>query len=288
MSCVDPKFAFRRAYPNANGKYPMVFSPSFRGDVTDRVPLPCGKCIGCRADRAHEWAIRIYQEASLYDRNSFLTLTYDDVHLPKDGKISKKTLQDFWKRLRHFGKLRYFACGEYGEKTRRPHYHAIVFGQDFRLPDTVKVNDQLYATPIVSKTWGLGNVLIADFSMSAACYVSGYVQKKVGDTDTFNMMSRMPGIGSRWLANYHGDISRLESVVIEGKECPVPRRYMLWALDEFEHIQKNKQARAREVLNRRIDKFGLIGSEREAIRELRARETYLSQQQSFKGSKEKI
>lgn len=91
MSCLAPKIAWRRSFPNKNGKYPLVFNPSFRGDAAESLEVPCGKCMGCKADQAHQWAIRIYQEASLYDRNSFVTLTYDDENLPKDGKISKES-----------------------------------------------------------------------------------------------------------------------------------------------------------------------------------------------------
>lgn len=90
MTCLAPKIAWRRSYPNKSGKFPLIFNPSFRGDATESLEVPCGRCMGCKADHAHEWAIRIYQEASLYDRNSFLTLTYDDDHLPQDGKISKE------------------------------------------------------------------------------------------------------------------------------------------------------------------------------------------------------
>lgn len=290
MSCFQPKHGWKRSYRNKNGKFPIIFNPTNPAEYQpgSRMEIPCGKCIGCRADRAHEWAIRIYQEASLYDRNCFITLTYDDEHLPADGKISKKTLQDFWKRLRHQGKIRYFACGEYGEKTRRPHYHAIIFGQDFLTPETYKINDTLYSTPVLTETWGLGAVIVAEFNMSTACYVAGYVQKKSHDIDTFNLMSTRPGIGSVWLQKYVDDVSRLGSVVIEGKEQPVPRRYFLWALDEFEHIKQQKQQRAKDKQNKLYNSFGVSKGELENDREKLAKSVYMKQKLNHQTTKEKI
>jgi hypothetical protein len=93
--------------------------------------VPCGKCIACRIARTREWTVRIMHEMSCHDNAVFATLTYDDDHLPPDRSISKDELQRFIKRLRkELGdrKIRYFACGEYGETTNRPHYHAIIFG----------------------------------------------------------------------------------------------------------------------------------------------------------------
>lgn len=89
--------------------------------------VPCGKCIGCKSDKAMMWSIRCYHEASLHERNAFVTLTYEDA----PPALVKEDLQKFFKRARHSFDFRYFACGEYGEATHRPHYHALIFGQDF-------------------------------------------------------------------------------------------------------------------------------------------------------------
>lgn len=286
VACFRPRFGWRRRFPNQNGKYPIVFDV-LAGQPGSGMEIPCGSCEGCRADQAYQWAIRIYQEASLYDRNCFVTLTYDDHHLPADGKISKDELQRFWKRLRHFGKLRYFACGEYGERTKRPHYHAIIFGQDFLTPDTIQINDNLYSCPIVSETWGLGNVLISQFNMATACYVAGYVNKKIGDHDTFSVMSTRPGIGSEWLHRYIDDVARLGSLVIEGKEVPVPRRYYLWALDELEHVKEKSRERMKKKEVKRFDKFG-NKEDKERRREIDAKKIHLEQRRGIVGEKEKL
>ena len=98
------------------------------------LPLPCGKCLACRLNHAKEWAVRCMLESLYHDENYFVTLTYDDEHLPVDGKLHKKHYQDFLKRLRaSSGCFRYFGCGEYGSLNKRPHYHFVLFGIHFLL-----------------------------------------------------------------------------------------------------------------------------------------------------------
>ena len=114
--------------------------------------VPCGQCIGCRIDRSRQWANRCMLELQYHDSAYFVTLTYDDLHVPKayypdpdTGEahqsltLCKRDFQLWMKRLRkRFSddKIRFFACGEYGGSTHRPHYHAIVFG--LHLDDLVK------------------------------------------------------------------------------------------------------------------------------------------------------
>ena len=94
------------------------------------VEIPCGRCVACRLNRAREWSLRIMNELAYHKDACFLTLTYDDEHLPEDKSLSKRDFQLFMKRFRKdFGlPVRFFACGEYGKKTFRPHYHVIFFG----------------------------------------------------------------------------------------------------------------------------------------------------------------
>lgn len=246
MTCYYPISAWKAKNKNPTGKRSMVFNP--RDGFADMpVELPCGKCTGCRADQALMWSIRAYHESTLHDQNSFITLTYDDDHLPKDGCIDKKHLQDFFKRLRRDlppGTVRYIACGEYGEQTRRPHYHAILFGLDF-LHDKITIDDSLYTSPTLERFWGQGHVSIAPVTMASICYVCGYVMKKINDADTFNLMSRRPGIGHDWLKQYKSDLSRTGSVTIEGREYPVPKRYLDWEQSHFEELKKQRLAFAR-------------------------------------------
>ena len=260
MSCNRPIICYYADKLNESGKRPLVFNSKNRyrgGDprYVNHVEISCGKCHGCRADTALMWSIRGYHESTLHDQNCFVTLTYDDDHLPSDGKIDKSHLQKFFKRIRKTTKIRYLACGEYGSHTRRPHFHAIIFGRDW-LDGSQMVTDKLYTHPHLVETWGHGLVSVAPVTMASICYVRGYVNKKIDDTDTFNLMSRRPGIGHRWLDLYSDDISRTGLVSIEGKQYQVPKRYLQWHEEELAHIKKLRadyamhKTKARDSLGR--------------------------------------
>ena len=128
MACYQPLKGYYSKSRNPNGKRNVVFNPQM--GYRDRpVTVPCGQCIGCRLERSRQWAIRCYHEASMYERNSFVTLTYDDESLPLGGTLVFRDFQLFMKRLRkQYGAgIRFYACGEYGEKFGRPHYHVCLF-----------------------------------------------------------------------------------------------------------------------------------------------------------------
>lgn len=246
MPCNRPITAYYSAKVNeGTGKRSLVFNrgQSYKGsDLRYSAPLEisCGKCHGCKADQALMWSIRSYHEASLHQQNSFITLTYDDAHLPEDGKIYVPELQYFFKRVRKSGeRIRYIACGEYGGLTRRPHYHAIIFGKDW-LEGSIPLKDEMYTHQGLSDLWGKGFVSIAPVNMATICYVCGYVNKKIDDPDTFNLMSRRPGIGHTWIDKFYDDVVRTGVVSIEGQQYQVPKRYLLWHEDELAAV---KQAR---------------------------------------------
>lgn len=235
MSCVHPLDAYRAKKRSDTGKRGIVFNPR-DGYIDQKLQLPCGKCVGCAKDKARTWATRIYHESQLHQRNSFLTLTYQDT----PESINKRDCQLFLKRLRkQYHPIRYFLCGEYGTQTHRPHYHAIIFGEDF-LGGKQPLNGSLYTNPILETLWGHGIISIGTVTPQSCAYVAGYVNKKANDPDTFNMMSRRPGIGHDWLNKYHQDLTSTETCVIQGSETPIPKRYLEWKPDEFERI-KNKR-----------------------------------------------
>lgn len=161
---------------------------------------PCGQCIACRVRKRQEWAARIMLEALYHPGNSlFLTLTYSPENYPLDGNLDKTHVQKWLKRLRKrlfgnkSGHLRYFACGEYGEKTGRAHYHAIIFG----LPLTTDTEK------CVNETWNLGFVSVSELNHTRAEYAAKYTTKKLelpsnsadGRVKEFALMSRRPGLG---------------------------------------------------------------------------------------------
>ena len=193
-------------------------------------------------------------EASLHDYNLFITLTYNDKNLPKDRSLNLSHFQSFIKRLRtKFGNgIRFYHCGEYGPKTLRPHYHAIIF--NLYLPDLIlysnENNQPMFTSKILDERWELGECKISWVNITTARYVAGYIQKKITgeralthyareliDEQTgeilkewtvipeYATMSRRPGIGIGWFQKYLSDCYPSDFVTFEGAKFPVPRSY---------------------------------------------------------------
>jgi len=234
--------------------------------------LPCGRCIGCRLERARQWAVRIMHESKMHDANSFLTMTYDPEHVPKDGSLNVEHVQLFMKRLRSRIdpiRIRFFLCGEYGEKFERPHYHAIVFGFDF--PDKVKLTTSggftLYESEMLNDVWGMGSVRIGDVTFESASYVANYATKKIigkganehykGRKPEFLLMSRggrggHGGIGKTWIKAYADEVYQSDSIVVRGLEQRPPRFYDNYAKSLGE-LDSKWQARLQEITAKRED-----------------------------------
>ena len=245
MPCYKSRPAWETSL---GGKKSISFS--FRNDREPDFYIDCGKCEGCIARARTDWATRIYHESQCWDRNCFMTLTYDNEHLP--GTIQKRDIQLFIARLRKSNPrpIRYYVCGEYGEKTRRPHYHAIIFNDDFLSSRyQYRISDSMYGNSDVQSTWGKGTVTISEFNHARANYTAGYVTKKIADQDTFSLMSRRPPLGKVWVQRHHDNIRRNETVVIDGTEVPIPRVYLQWlkGVEEYDHIKENLRANAKPL-----------------------------------------
>jgi len=208
-------------------------------------------------------------EASLRKENSFITLTYNDENVVWGGQaptLVPKDLTDFWKRLRkEYGNVRYFACGEYGERTSRPHYHAIVFGLDFsdkEFYSRSKGGDDYHISTRLNGVWGHGNVIIGDVSFESAAYVARYiVDKKTGPLarvyqeqgiePPFVRMSRKPGIGRDWLKKYKTDVYNHDKFMVRGVATKAPRYYdKLLELENPEQMAIIKEARLKRAEER--------------------------------------
>lgn len=186
-------------------------------------------------------------EAKMHDESCFLTLTYSEDKVPENGTLRVDDCQRFLKRLRKSlspKKIRFFLCGEYGEKKHRPHYHAIIFGYDFpdKLPlsllhDSGKMgaNVQYYHSESADALWGNGRVVIGAVSFDSACYVANYATKKINGKDAakhyngrkpeFLLMSRRPGIGRSFIERFMSDVYPSDSVIVRGIEARPPRYY---------------------------------------------------------------
>lgn len=131
-------------------------------------PFPCGKCLHCRINKSREWKFRIILESLCYENNCFVTLTYDDEHIPRDWNLSKEDYQNFLKLLRYNlpdRTIRYFIVGEYGNDKGRPHYHAILF------------NVGMHEASAIRKAWGKGFIHVGEVNKDTASYVTSYVTK---------------------------------------------------------------------------------------------------------------
>ena len=229
MSCTSPTLAIITAVDEDGKKHislkPGLLQPGYFDMAKleaiygkDRVLLlPCGKCDSCRMTKRKDWAIRCACEAKYHLYNSFVTLTYDDSHLPRDYKLKKSDLQKFIKGLRNKGhKLRYFACGEYGSNNGRPHYHLICFGympSDKKRVGKSNCGEAMYESKEVSDVWKKGRTIVQDFSPAAAGYVAGYAAKKLGDCSSFIIMSKRPGIGLSFASEKLNDIYSYDLIV---------------------------------------------------------------------------
>ncbi len=154
-----------------------------KGEFTKIVP--CGKCIKCLARRRNSWAFRLAEESKISHSAAFITLTYETPPRTRNGygTLYKKDYQNFIKRLRKglpkknhpsYTQIKYYACGEYGTDTKRPHYHAIMFN----LPQSYISN------PVkLADTWNLGHIDIAPCNTATIRYVTGYLMK--GGLETF-------------------------------------------------------------------------------------------------------
>lgn len=204
--------------------------------------VPCGNCLSCRMNKSKQWSARIIGESSMYEDNCFLTLTYDEEHCPPS--LSKRDLQLFLKSFRQSlfpKKIRYFACGEYGSTTGRPHYHLIIFGlskydEVFHRSALSKLLEGKDGFSATLDAWSKGNVFVGDVSPQSAKYVAGYVMKKQGDSyhdvkwykeqglvPPFILMSRRPGIGATYGEKYKLRFKHNPFVVVGNSRIGLPR-----------------------------------------------------------------
>lgn len=274
MPCYYPVTLFksRQGRDKKTGRWPLVGLADGYRDLP--VQVPCSRCIGCRLERSRQWAIRCVCESQMHDQNCFLTLTYRDeelLHGYLRPTLFPRHLELFWKRLRkEYGDgIRYFACGEYGERFGRPHYHACVFGFDF--PDKTfhssKNGIDLYHSNSLDLLWSHGNCLIGSVTFESAAYVARYIMdKKLGQAASFYTeqgiepefvrMSRGGrkrkdgsqsfGIAHEWYERYKSDVFPHDYCVIrDGVKTRPPKYFSLkYALDnpsEFATIELNRK-----------------------------------------------
>lgn len=243
------------------------------------IPLPCGKCTGCKLEYSRQWAVRLVHEKHQHKKSSFITLTMSDDYLLKtrthatrtrDNKIINASLdpdelQLFTKRLnqdciRVYGEgIKYYACGEYGDKTKRPHYHIAVYGEDFADDRQFWKHAQsgypLWRSSRLKRLWPHGDADIGELTFESAAYIARYIMKKMTGTKAadhyrreiegqeiwlepeFNRMSRRPGLAREWFLANKADVFPSDQIISRGHPAKPPRYYdkLLEMLAPYEH-----------------------------------------------------
>mgnify|MGYP000338539478 CR=1 FL=1 len=261
MVCYSPLTAYR------GGSAGVTFNRNDARDPTRPLRLACGQCVGCRLEKSRQWATRCVHEAQMHEYNCFITLTYNNDNLPDDLSLRPEDMTKFWKRLRKkYGKrIRYFYCGEYGERSGRPHYHAIVFNHAFADQTLWKESNgnAVYRSKELEVLWPYGFSSIGAVTFESAAYVARYVMKKrTGDGSTayydwtdddgvvhsrvpeFARMSRRPGIGAGWLEKYKADVYSGDFCIINGSKIRPPRYY-----DEQLEEEKLRSLKKKRIKN---------------------------------------
>lgn len=240
MACFHQLPAWRSRSLTGERRFGITFQKS---EAWTDLPmnLPCGKCIGCRIQRAQEWGTRVMNELKAAGPSAFVTLTYDDEHLPPGGTLVPNDLKLFWLRLRrkHDKPFRYFACGEYGDKTNRPHYHAVVFGywpqHRVRIPG--ERNTPMYRSDELDRLWPHGQARLSPVTRENAVYIAKYTLGKYdeqGQPRDFGQrrapyltMSTHPGIGHYYAREHARALARFGGVRQRGGTlAAVPRYYV--------------------------------------------------------------
>jgi hypothetical protein len=274
MPCYRPLKGYRSIVRNPSGKRSIVFNKK-EGFADLPIDVPCGQCTGCRLDHSRVWAARCMHEAKMHKHNCFLTLTYNDKNLPKiDGipTLDKTDLQKFLKRLRshieynwrkktgyegsikhkclNYPHIKYYACGEYGTKNHRPHYHICLFGYQFsklkKWKYIPKTKSTLFRSEELESLWTHGFSSIGELNFETAAYTARYCMKKakgknkeshyevftkldtgevISKEPEFALMSRNPGIGKKYLQHYKNDIYPRDFIYVRGQKTKVPKYY---------------------------------------------------------------
>jgi len=243
VACFSPLNAWQSLSDRS-----VHFSQQKAGDAK-ALSLPCGRCVGCRLERSRQWAIRCVHESKLHERSSFLTLTYSPENLPTGGSLDYSHFQKFLKRVRKScGPVRFYMCGEYGDSLDRPHFHCLLFGEDFsvdRKPWKRTGAGVLYRSQLLERLWPYGHSLIGEVNFDTAAYVARYVMKKItGDlaedhykrvdsetgeifmlTPEFTRMSLKPGIGAGFFHKFASDMYPADFVISRAKKVKPPRYY---------------------------------------------------------------
>lgn len=281
--------------------------------IDEFIEIPCGKCWQCRLAYSRNWANRLMMELEDHDEAWFLTLTYDNDHVPRSyyadpetGEAKESLTLDkrdwvlFMKRLRKeydAKKIRFFASGEYGSSTARPHYHAIVYDLHFDENELkfFKKSDgfKLWRSERLDKVWSKGFAVVAEVSWDSCAYVARYVMKKVnGDMAAFYdkfglepefcLMSRKPGIAREYFERNRDRIYEYDKVNLSTPKKGIsmkPPKYFDQLFDQIDHERMTELKEQRKIAAERIKAIELAKTDLDYIDYLAAKEREAIQNQ---------
>lgn len=217
----------------------IAWSPRKRSKEYAEFQLPCGQCIQCRLDYARQWAVRCVHESKMHEKNCFVTLTYDDEHL-KSPKLIYRDFQLFAKSLRKLQNdpIGYFVTGEYGDKTKRPHWHVLIFNwapADGMHKYTSELGDRVCESKTLGRLWKHGLSEYGSVTFKSAAYCARYAAKKLvhgsdgHEYEPISKKSNKHAIGKAWLEKHYEDVVREGRIILDdGTAVPVPRYYEKW------------------------------------------------------------
>lgn len=262
MSCTNPVYALDLGIKE-NGKrniklLPRRFDMYSMAQIEDRygngniIPLPCGKCLACRKAKAREWAARCVLEATEYEDNCFITLTYDEMFYNPSKVGLRADLTNFFKRLRKDYEFRYYAVCERGTEKGRYHFHALLFGVDL-------TKQQL------EKYWKFGFVDSGSLTAGSCFYVCQYAEKKIFGQDdpfTFTTMSTHPGLGYAWFEK-HMYVVKYGTVHGSFGQTSLPRYFdKVFALVDGADLSELKEERLAKAKAKQVHEMLMHGLDR--------------------------
>lgn len=206
--------------------------------------VPCGHCSECILRKRKEWSFRCSLEALYHSKNSFITLTYDDDHLPSSLAIVKDDLKKFIKAVRNSGfKVRYFGCGERGEQFGRLHAHIILFGflpDDLVYDSESESGEAIFTSDFVDKLWNKGRTVVQLVGENVGQYVAGYTSKKLGLKNGFQIQSTRPGIGYQFFVDNKDLILKYDKVYSSVGSGKVPRYFEKLFEDLIDSVKQER------------------------------------------------
>lgn len=256
MQCINP---LKASHGKEGG---ITFSPRKANKELAGFELECRKCLPCRLNNAREKAIRAVHEAQMHKENIFLTLTYNEESL-KSPRLQYLDFQLFMKSLRELHtrnvtdpelkkqmSISYMVTGEYGDKNKRPHWHALIFNyrpRDEKYKYTTDLNHRVYTSEILSSLWGKGTIEYGEITLESAGYVARYGAKKLvhgqdqdHDYHPIHKTSSRNAIGKKWIEKNWKRTFEQGNVIIQSDENYIPAKIPRYYVDWLKKNQPNE------------------------------------------------